>query len=133
MSIVANPTGVSRLSKEAHFKVWHREKAAPTLTQDVVQKIETPHTKESKKKKRARGVKRKLAQPKKSQRIRKRPKKVKEENEDEPMPEALPPMNDAELMDLVQSSRPNAEHSASSVPTGVDPPVANQPVPRTQE
>ena len=122
------------MSKEAHFKVWHREKAAPAITQDVVQKIETHHTKEGKKKKRARGAKRKLAKPKKNQRIRKRYKrKVKKENEDEPMAEALPPMDDAELMDFVQSSRPNAEHSAPSIQTGVCLPVANQLVPRTEE
>ena len=92
------------LSKEAHFKVWHREKAAPTVTQDVVQKIETHHTKDGKKKKCTRGPKRKLAKPRKKQRIRKRPKKIKEENEDEPMAEALPPLDYAELMNLVQAS-----------------------------
>ena len=65
----------------------------------------------------------------KNQRIRKRyKKKVKKENEDEPMAEALPPMDDAELMDFVsQVAR------TRSIQTGVCLPVANQLVPRTEE
>ena len=62
-------------------------------------KDRNPPYKGGQKKKRFRGAKRKLAKPKKKQRIRKRPKKVKEENDNEPMAEALPPLNDAELMD----------------------------------
>ena len=42
------------LSKEAHFKVWHQDKAAPSVTEELAININSHHAKEGKRKKRAR-------------------------------------------------------------------------------
>ena len=121
------------LSKEARFKVWHQDKAAPSVTEELAKNINSHHAKEGKRKKRARGAKRQLAKPKSVKRNKKRRKNiVKEEPQDEEMPAALPPLDDGELMDLVQAGHPNVEHPAHSAQADAEY-VVNEPVPRTDE